>query len=181
MRAMASDEAKAWCEKRSISVSDNRFLRYGGSKLCFTLGLPEKPSRLVALAAWLLQRSDETPFQGALLWIRQWGIWSKGSEEAGMKIMEALRQAHGEMKPLKDAPAMLFGPEELRDLHAFFIQPLLFGWDAFMVPVSGEYFSFTSHDELICVVAKTEECLRGLMKWLRDWAPQKDDPYYFRG
>jgi hypothetical protein len=179
MKGMTSLEAKAWCEKRSISVSENRFLHYGDLKLGFTIELPEKPYRLPAIAAWLLPDSEEAPFQGALLWVREWGIWAEHTEEAGMKIMEALRQAHGETRTLKAAPAMLFGPEELRDLHAFFIQPLLFGWDAFMVPASGEYFAFNSHDEVICLVTKTEEKRGALMRWLKGWEPEEEVSHYF--
>lgn len=179
MKALTSQEAKTWCEQRSIGVGKDGFLYYGEPKLGFTIELPEKASRLTALAAWLLPESEEAPFQGALLWVREWGIWAQHSEEAGMKTIEALRLTHGETRPLKAAPAMLFGPEELRDLHAFFIQPFVFGWDAFMIPVSGDYFVFNSHDEVICVIAKTEKKRTTLITELQDWKPQEEVSYYF--
>jgi hypothetical protein len=180
MKALTSQEAKTWCDQRSIHVAEDGYLYYGNPKLDFTIELLEKASRLTALAAWLLPESEKIPFQGALLWVKEWGIWAQHSEEAGMKIIETLRLAHGETRSLKAAPAMLFGPQELRDLHAFFIQPLVFGWDAFMIPVSEDYFVFNSHDEIICVIAKTEEEKVTLMTRLQDWKPQEISYYFSR-
>lgn len=178
MNALTSQEARDWCKDRLISISADGFPSYDDTKVGFTIDLPEQPFRLTALAAWLLPESAEVPFQGALLWMKEWGIWAEHSEEAGMKIIEALRSVRGETRPLEDAPAMLFGPDELRDLHAFFIQPLLFGWDAFMVPATGEYFAFNSHDEFIWIETKTEETRKKLMNWLKSWNPREQASHY---
>ena len=127
MNALTSQEARDWCEERSISLSGDGFPHYRDVELGFTIRLPEKAARLTALTAWLLQESEKVPFQGALLWVKEWGIWAEHTEEAGIKIMEALRSVRGETRPLEEAPAMLFGSDELRDLHAFFIAAFRLG------------------------------------------------------
>jgi hypothetical protein len=99
MKAMPPQAARGWCDERSLSVSEHQFLSYGNSKLGFTIELPEKPYRLPALAVWLFPESEEAPFQGALQWVREGGIWAENSEEAGMKIIEALRLVPSETRP----------------------------------------------------------------------------------
>src|ERR1019366_4492502 len=139
MRALREAEVRTWCQKRSVIVSRNGYLYFDSSdRRCIAIDLPQKPYQLVALANALLPYTESVPFQGALLWIRQWGVWSELVERAGLRVMEVMRGIHGDARPLEEEPGYLFDESELIDLQVCFIQPLLIGWDAFLVPEAGD-------------------------------------------
>ncbi len=95
--------------------------------------------------------------------------------------MEAMRRIHGDTRPLAEAPGYLFDEKELVDLQVCLIQPLLVGWDAFLVPESGDYVVATSHDEITCVIGRTLETHKRILAELRRWNPREDSDWYFRG
>jgi len=182
MKALTNQEATIWCKSHDIKVTSQRFLQYGQlDRRCFEVVLDEKPSRIIALANYLLPTWDEAPFEGALLWFREWGIGDAYAEKTGLRIVEEMRLRLGEERPLAVAPAMLFEPEELALAHSFFVLPLLFGWDAFLVPQGKNYFVFVSHDEVACVVAQTQEVYKEVFHQVSDWKPQASDDCYVWG
>jgi hypothetical protein len=71
---------------------------------------------------------------GALLWIRARGVWGDFSENTADTIVQTMRLAKGEPESLEKRPGQIFGPEERFEMHSYFVVPLLFGWDAFLVP-----------------------------------------------
>jgi hypothetical protein len=181
MRFLTTDEAKNWCQARGLKVTADRYLHYEtDSPYCFTVGLEEKPSRVIALADYLVPTWEDVPFQGALLWIRARGVWGDYSENTGAMIVEQMRLAKGESEPLEKRPAHLFGPEELLQMHSYFVVPMLFGWDAFVIPESGDYFIFVSHDGVAEVVARNAEKVEELRQRVQDWNPQEDKSWYPR-
>lgn len=179
MRFLTKDEAKSWCQARGLKVTADRFLRYEpDNSHCFTVGLGEKPSRVIALADYLVPTWEDVPFQGALLWIRERGVWGDYSENVGAMIVQQMRLAKGESEPLEVSPGHLFGPDELFEIHSYFVVPLLFGWDAFVVPENGDYFVFVSHDGVAEVVARTAASAKELRNRVEDWKPQEDKGWY---
>lgn len=181
MRFLTTDQAKIWCQARDLKVTADRYLHYEpDNPHCFTVGLEEKPSRVIALADYLVPTWEDVPFQGALFWIRAWGVWGEYSEKTGAKIVEQMRLARGESEPLEKRPGHLFGPDELFDMHSYFVVPMLFGWDAFLVPEKGEYFIFVSHDGVAEVVARAAGRAEELRKRVEDWKPQVDKSWYPR-
>jgi len=94
--------------------------------------------------------------------------------------MEAIRRIHGDTSSLDDAPAYLFDEGELIDLQVCFIQPLLIGWDAFLIPKSGDYVVATSHDETTCVFGRTAHIHETLRAELQPWNPREDQEWYFK-
>src|SRR5262245_57552494 len=140
MRALRKEEVRSWCERQSVKITGNDYLYFDSSERhCIAIELPEKPYQLVALANALLPYSGSSQFQGALLWIRQWGVWNDLVEGTGFRVLELMRLTHGETKSLEEAPGLLFDAQELTDLQVCLVQPLLIGWDAFLVPKDGEY------------------------------------------
>lgn len=181
MRFLTTEEAKSWCQERALSVSANQYLRYNhDSQHCFTVGLEIKPSRVIALADYLIPTWEDVPFQGALLWIREWGVWGDYAERAGAMIVKQMRLAKGERAPLEERPGHLFGPDEVFEMHSYLLIPLLFGWDAFVVPKSGDYFIFVSHDGVADVVTRTANGAEELRRRVHDWEPQVDKNWYPR-
>ena len=89
-----------------------------------------------------------------------------------------MREALGEMRPLIEAPGHVFSPNEFADARAFWTLPIIFGWDAILFPEQSDYFVFSSHDEVICFVSRTNEAHSRLLEEFKDWGPE-DDGWYF--
>lgn len=182
MQALTKEEVFTWCRRRSVNVTDDGHLYFDAREhRSIAIDLPEKAYRLVALANALLPYGQSVPFDGALLWIRQWGVWDELVERAGLRVMEVMRQIHGVTPPLQESPGHLFAAQELTDLQVCFVQPLLIGWDAFLVPSSGDYIVATSHDETTCVLSRTPQVHQQLLRELRPWSPREDREWCFRG
>ena len=182
MKALRKEEVRSWCQQRSVNITDDDFLYFDvRQRRCIAIELPEKPYQLVALANALLPYTESVPFQGALLWIRQWGVWNELVERAGFRVLEVMRLIRGDRTPLEKAPGFLFDAQELSDLQVCFLQPLLVGWDAFLVPESGEYVVATSHDETTCVLSRTPQIHERILGELQPWNPREDREWYFKG
>ena len=123
---------------------------------------------------------EGVPFDGALLWIRERGVWGDHSENTGAMIVQQMRVARGEKESLEARPGHLFGSEELFEMHSFLVIPLLFGWDTFLIPERQDYFVFVSHDGFADVVSRTVKKADELRGRLRDWNPQEDEGWYSR-
>jgi hypothetical protein len=181
MNALTKEQAISWCRQRSVAITGDNYLYFPESRRCIAIELPAKPYELVSLANSLLPYDTEVPFQGALLWIRQWGVWNELVERSGLRVMEVIRRMHGSTIPLEEAPGYLFESQELIDLQVCLIQPLLIGWDAFMIPESADYIVATSHDEVTCVMSRTPQTHGRLLAELQPWSPREDADWYFRG
>jgi len=181
MKFFTTEESKLWCEARGLQVTPDRYLHYELDKShCFTVPLEEKPSRVIALADYFVPTWAEVPFEGALVWIRERGIWGEYSETTGSMIVEQMRLANGEREPVETRPGHLFEPSELVQMHSYVVVPMLFGWDAFVVPQSGDYFIFVSHDGVAAIVARTADKVNGLWQRVQSWNPKEDKSWYPR-
>ena len=183
MKTLTIEEIRDWLQQRPVQLTnDDRLYFDVHERGCLAIELPEKPYQLVSLANALIPHDydESAPFQGALLWIRQWGVWNELVERVGLRIMEVMRRSPGGSRPLEEAPGNLFGEQDLIDLQACFLQPLLIGWDAFLVPESGDYFVATSHDETTCVVGRTQQIHENLRVRLQAWNPRDCPERYFR-
>jgi hypothetical protein len=181
LNSLTKEQSIAWCEQRAISVSKDKHLYFPESRRCIAIELPEKPFQLVSLANSLLPYSETVAFRGALLWIRQWGVWSELVERAGYRVLEVMRRVHGDAKTPEEAPGYVFDSQELVDLQVCLIQPMLIGWDAFLVPDSGDYVVATSHDETTFVLTRAPEVHEKLLAELKIWNPQENGERYFKG
>jgi hypothetical protein len=182
MVALDDGGVAEWCQKRGIQVSPGipgTELRFHGANHCFSVPVLESGARCVALAYMLLMASvrlDESEFQGCLLWFREWEIWSPELDRAGHTVLRWLRLAGREPISWHDAPGELFGPDEVGEAHAALVQPLIFDWDAYLVPSSGEYFVFSYHHEHLFVVSPTKSKLDEIGRSLQGggWAPEEE-------
>jgi hypothetical protein len=173
MRFLTTEEAKVWCEAHGLQVTANRHLKYDiANQHSFSIGLEDKPSRVIALADYLVPTWKDVSFSGALLWIRERGIWGDYSENTGAMIVRQMRLGRGETGPLDLKPGYLFGAEELIELHAYFLIPLLFGWDAYLIPDGAEYFLSVSHDGVVEAVGRTPQAIEQLRQRVLCWGPQ---------
>lgn len=182
MKLLTTEETRVWCEAHGLKVTADLYLHYEvENPHCFTIGLDDKPSRVIALADYLVPTTqEEVPFGGALLWIRERGVWGDFSENTGAMIVQQMRLAKGETQPLEERPGHLFGPEEAFEMHSYFVLPLLFGWDAFLIPPGKSYFFFVSHDGVVGVVSRTQETHEELYQRVHDWSPREDTAWYLK-
>jgi len=95
----------------------------------------------------------------ALLWVTEWGVWPSGEH---MPLIRILRTAHGESRPLIEAPALQFRASDDDAAFSFFILSALFLWDCYLLAPSGESGAFLSHDEFLRVFARSHDALFGL-------------------
>ena len=141
--------------------------------LCFTLPLPSEIYRVSNLVNYLLPYDGDTLSCDVLLWFTDWGMWNEIHERAGAYIIQQMRAACGEHHPLIKTPGQVFERSEATALQSFLVLPVLFSWDANLVPENGEYFVFVCHDEPIYVVSRTQQTHDRLLKDLQIWNPQK--------
>jgi hypothetical protein len=181
MKALTREQAQSWCQRKSVIVNSEGYLYFSQNRLCIAVDLPEKPYQVVALANHLLPYSSSVPFKGALLWIRQWGVWNELVERAGFRVMEVMRRVNGETRSMEEAPGYLFDEQELIDLQVCLIQPLLVGWDAFLIPESGDCVVATSHDGTTSILSRTPQIHERILAELQRWNPRQDGESYFRG
>ena len=109
----------------------------------------------------------------ALLWVTEWGVWPSGEH---MPLIGTLRTAHGESRPLIEAPALQFGHSDDDAAFSFFILGALFLWDCYLLSPSGQSGTFFSHDEFLRVFARGHDALSGLERRLAPFelAPLRD-------
>ncbi len=88
-------------------------------------------------------------------------------------MLEQMRAAHYEHKPLIEKPGQLFDSSESIALQSFLIIPVLFSWDAYLAPQNGEYFVFNSHDESVYVVSGSQQTHERLFADLQTWGPKE--------
>lgn len=181
MKFLTTEQARAWCQDCGLRVTADHYLSYEtGASYCFTLGLGDKPSRLITLADYLIPTWKELSFEGALLWIRARGIWDDFSENTGAMILQQMRLGSGRTEPIEMTPAHLFEPDEIFKMHSYFMIPLLFGWDAFLIPRGRDYFIFVSHDGVAEVVSRSTETLQQVRTRVTKWNPYDDNQWYPR-
>ena len=70
MRFITTEESVNWCKSHDLRAAPDDYLSSGlENPRCFTIGLEEHPSRVIALADYLVPTWEDASFDGALLWI----------------------------------------------------------------------------------------------------------------
>jgi len=140
--------------------------------------IPEKPMQVPYFTRVLSLPNTESEehFNGALLWITLSMIGSPQLEKIGWKLVEKMRLAFGETRPLGVAPGHWFRRDEFVELSAFLLPCFTFGWDAYLAPSGKDYFVHISHDEFWMVVTKTTAAHKEVMEQLKSFDPQPPHP-----
>jgi hypothetical protein len=176
MRFLTNEEAMTWFGRAEIRFDpEARCLTQPFGSYCFNLPLPTPVYRVSNLVNLFVPYNEQQLIPETILWFETWGVWNEVHERAGMYILRQMRAANGEGAPLIDKPGILFDSSESVALQSFLILPVLFSWDSYMAPGTGEYFVFTSHDEYLCVVSRTSSTHAKLMHDLQDWEPRESE------
>jgi hypothetical protein len=130
----------------------------------------------MALLLQDLAEPDPEDFGGCLVWFREWGIWNEYSERAGDRIVATLRRGliESSAPAISDAPAQVFGPQEFTDAQVLVTVPLIFQWDAYVVPASARCVILVSHDDYIQVDTRSRTVLSRITERFRllNWNPR---------
>ncbi len=149
-------------EKSEYVHSDEHGLFFTHAEAnCIDLEFPPKLSRLSYFAGPLATIGyGDQYFQGALLWLTEWGVWNLSDEGTGYRIVEGMRRAAGQPRSFEVAPGHMFRSDELPDTIGMPMQPMIFGWDAYYYPRwsygTGDVFVYVSHDSFVTIVTRTK-------------------------
>jgi hypothetical protein len=191
MQVFTRADAVSWCDARGLRAPSGRtavdLVYPGEDHHCLEIVISREALRAIALGYVLLMSlvrdDEEVNFGGGLLWLRDWNIWSETTERVGDYVVQGLRNGLGIRQPLEAAPAHLFTEKELTAAQAFLAQPMIYQWDAYLVPVSAEYFVFISHGGSCYIVAKTRGVFEQLLQRFQNgnWNPKESRlPYMSR-
>lgn len=181
MTFLETIDCEKWCKDRGIDVFGSQLLSFTPPDQFYGIKvkIPSYVRDRLSIAYTLLAPIEEENGE-SLLWFRRWNIWSESSEHYAMKIWQALRTVNGEKRMFQETPGHVFSKANFIDLQAFFSIPILFRWDAYLVPSHGEHFVFLSHDEVIYVISKTFQIHEKLLEYLKYWSPETGVPFYLQ-
>lgn len=111
----------------------------------------------------------EEAFEGAVLWLRRWEIWSESIDSVGYALLEGLRGKASDRLAIDVAPAMHFDAGEFTLAHAALAVPLLFQWDAIFAPANGAFSAFISHDGYVDVAPGVGASATSLQERFTEW------------
>jgi hypothetical protein len=97
-------------------------------------------------------------------------MWNNETLPIGVGNFDHLRRGHGLEAGIDQEPAMLFSGSEIGPLISFALIPLVFGWDFYIIPASGDYFVFGCHDDWIGFSGKDETVESTLVSTFESWA-----------
>lgn len=130
---------------------------------CIRLEYPAKLEQMPFFARYVASVGyEEQHFDGAMLWIQHWGVWNLFGEGIGYRIVEKLNAAAGQPKSFEAGPGHRFRADELPDAIGMLIQPMIFAWDSFYLPIwsyggCSDFFLHISHDSVVYVVMRTKQ------------------------
>jgi hypothetical protein len=127
---------------------------------CIDLEYPAKLERFPFFARCIATIGyEEQHFDGALLWLHHWGVWTLFNEGIGCRIVERMNAGAGQPKSFEVARGHRFRADELPDAIGMLMQPMIFAWDSFYLPIwsygTGDFFLHISHHSIVSVVTRT--------------------------
>lgn len=153
MKLITKQDALKWCNERGIAIREDSphssRLRFDCGMRAVRVGVDGSAVNIFNLAYVLLMTGvpddDEDRFEGALVWLRDWDIWSEGIEHVGHLLLAGIRGSGLGSPSVLEAPAHVFGPDEFVAAKATLVLPMLFQWDALLAPVHGRFVACLSH------------------------------------
>lgn len=129
---------------------------------CIDLEYPKELERLPFFAHCIATIGyEDQHFDGAVTWFTQWGVWNLFNEGIGYRIIERINAGTGQLKSFEAAPGHRFRADELPDAIGLLMQPMIFAWDCYYVPIwsygTGQFFLYISHDSFVTIVTRTKD------------------------
>jgi len=164
--------ARQWCASQGIHEQRDWMSRLsfrGGYPVGLRVRVPTEDRGTVALASLLATfPAGQSPFGGALLWLQTWKIWSEEMDRTGQTMLSGLRREDALAENFDVAPAQLFSGDEFKHAVAEVTVPLLFQWDAHLVPAQSQEICSISHDGYVDLRFRTPARYREWLERCRD-------------
>ena len=165
MKCLCRSACSAWLNQRGIPEAPyERAGKSPGHYLQFTT--PRTPSQIGALTRTLFEQIGAFP--GALIVFTDWPTYYRDE----MAIMNSLRRAHGETRPLIDAPGHEFteleGPEAIGHCSL----ALGFQWSAYLYFASGTISVLFWEGDLVDVWGTDRKLMLDVRSFVREFKLQ---------
>lgn len=182
MQVLSAEEIAKWFKEFDNWKPDSDYVHADGGGLfythpegsCIDLEYPKKLERFPFFAHCVATIGYEDQyFDGALIWFQHWGVWNLFDEGIGYRIVERINAGAGQQKSFEVAAGHRFRADELSDAIGMLMQPMIFAWDSFYLPMwsyggMSEFFLHISHDSVVNVVTRTKEFHERVFKQLQE-------------
>jgi hypothetical protein len=153
MQILSTSECSAWLGERGIDLSATEYPLVSHSK-AYEFEIAGDARQSLHLA-YLFSDLERTSFRGGLLMFREWNIISPGLNRIGRQIVRrTLALPSMDDDDASTPPPVVLEACEATLVAALLLQAMIFMWDAFYVPTSGDFLIFVSHDEVAYLAAK---------------------------
>jgi len=178
VQLLTDAEATAWCSSLGLTVRSgvaSERVQLPARVPLVRLDTKGSATALAGLAYTLLTTPslprDEAHFDGALVWLQRWELWSESIDRIGYALLGSLRGERPEGPELGQHPAHQFAPGEFLLANACLLLPLIFQWDAYLVPSSGRMVVYMSHEEHLDIRCARDEDRIELTERFSSWHP----------
>jgi hypothetical protein len=171
MRALMETDLESGLKHMSQLLVDNRRIVIKSDKvLCVRVNYMEEKQlpRMVFLSHLLLTLTKEEPisFDGAIAWFKNLET-DNPFDLMMINHLEKARVAEGQERRLLEAPGWLFESSELDLAVGTLVQSFLFWCDMYVVPKSGRYLAYKSHDEFVLIATNKADVFEQMLGDLR--------------
>jgi hypothetical protein len=101
-----------------------------------------------------------------------WDVGADYLKPLGWRIIEDMRRANGDLRPLDVAPAQIFREDEQLALQVFLMTVAGNGWSGCFVPSIGDFFVVFRSSHRLFFHCPTQDALKRLMGQLKEFEPQ---------
>jgi hypothetical protein len=181
MQVLSAEEVTAWFKGFENLANPDDYVHADEDGLYFThpeaacidLEYPAKLERLPFFSRYLATIGyEEQYFDGAMIWIQNWGVWNSLDEGIGYRIVEKMNSAAGQSKSFEMGPGHRFRADELADAIGMLLQPMTFAWDSYYWPIwaygTGQFFLYISHRSRVTIVTRTEVFHKRILQQLQE-------------
>jgi hypothetical protein len=172
MKLMTDSEVAVWCAQCGIEQRGRKLTFSNPYRSWIAIELPALTTERIALSGDLLLLGNSGETGESLIWITTWKIWSTWYDDLGEFVVTKLRAQGGEARPLIDQSGHLLTSGEGVLSTAMLLQTMLFNWDAFLVPSTGDHIIQNSHDELVWISCKSYDAHLLALEQLSRWKPK---------
>lgn len=164
MKVISSQESVHWFRDREILLTERDYPIFHG--VSHSIEVPISPDTITGLA-YMICEMEELSFQGGVMAFREWNMGSPELDRIGHTGISLM--LNNLVLDPENPLYVLFDPSEWLSLQPFFLQPLLFHWDAFYIPTSALFVVFVSHDEVVYFIATKAAMSEQFLKIFERW------------
>jgi hypothetical protein len=105
------------------------------------------------------------------------GVWDERLDEIGLTQLRLERRGLGVLDDVFAVPALEFDSDEIDACLGMALLPMVYGWDAYIIPDTADLLVYISHDEYMHLGARSRHLLHTLLEPCRRFSPQwRPDP-----